>query len=37
MVAVDGSGTVKGLLGEGVAVIIYDVLLYIPHGDISSS
>lgn len=37
VMAVDGSGTVKRLLSEGVSVIIYDLLLYIPHGDISSS
>ena len=31
MVAVDWSGTVERLLGEGVAVIIYDRLLDVPH------
>ena len=31
VVAVDGSGTDEGLLGEGVAVIIYDRLLDVPH------
>jgi len=37
VVAVDRSGTVEGLLGEGVSVIIHNRLLYIPHSDISSS
>ena len=37
VMAVDRSGTVKGLLSEGVSVIIYNRLLYIPSSDISSS
>ena len=36
VVAVHRPGTVERLLGEGVAVIIYNLLLYIPHRDISS-
>ena len=37
VMAVDWSGTVERLLGEGVAVIIHNRLLYIPHSDISSA
>ena len=36
MMAVDGSGTVERLLSKGMAVIIYDVLFYVPGRDISS-
>ena len=37
VMAVDWSGTVECLLSEGVSVIIYNLLLYIPNRDISSS